>query len=106
MEPTHPAAPACLCLLPAEGGISEMKYRFYVTRQGAPLRLWMMGTNLYSGGCEGGGAGLCLPAVVPTLAAVGGRGWYLFVGCVCVWGGGTNLYSGGCGLQASTLVLP
>ena len=55
MEPTHPAAPACLCLLPAEGGISEMKYRFYVTRQGAPLRLWMMGTNLYSGGCEGGG---------------------------------------------------
>lgn len=32
-----------------EGGVSEMKYRFYATRDGIPLRLWMMGTNLYSG---------------------------------------------------------
>ncbi|KAI3428334.1 hypothetical protein D9Q98_006714 [Chlorella vulgaris] len=32
------------------GGTSEMRYRFYVTREGAPLRLWMRGTNLYTGG--------------------------------------------------------
>ncbi|PSC69765.1 Counting factor associated D [Micractinium conductrix] len=33
-----------------EGGLSQMTYKFYVTREGAPLRLWMLGTNLYSGG--------------------------------------------------------
>ena len=38
-----------------------MKYRFYVTRQGAPLRLWMMGTNLYSGGCGLQASTLVLP---------------------------------------------
>lgn len=26
-----------------------MRYRFYVTRDGVPLRLWMLGTNLYTG---------------------------------------------------------
>ena len=39
-----------MCTASAEGGASEMKYRFYATRDGVPLRLWMMGTNLYSGG--------------------------------------------------------
>lgn len=61
-EPSHPgriypASTACLLARvpqPAEGGASEMKYRFYATRDGVPLRLWMMGTNLYSGG-QGGG---------------------------------------------------
>ena len=28
----------------------DMRYRFFVTSDGTPLRLWMMGANLYSGG--------------------------------------------------------
>ena len=45
----------CHPLAGAEGGASEMKYRFYATRDGVPLRLWMMGTNLYSGAAAGVG---------------------------------------------------
>ncbi|EFN58071.1 hypothetical protein CHLNCDRAFT_142355 [Chlorella variabilis] len=36
------------------GGVSDMRYRFYVTRDGVPLRLWMMGTNLGYGTSEAG----------------------------------------------------
>ena len=86
VDGSRPCPPPLAYRGTAEGGLSQMTYKFYVTREGAPLRLWMLGTNLYSGVQHGGGAGhgrswICISCAVadvghavPCIAKAGREG--------------------------------